>query len=120
MDDYTGAWGLSASDVYVVGDHEGINICHYNGAQWTAIWNDIASLIAGRVWGTSDSDIYISGSTGNPDGTDEVLHYDGASWAVPLSAGVNVGLDSVLHGLGPNDVYAVGGSGAILHYGPLQ
>jgi len=110
----TGVWGLSASDVYVVGCAgacdgligQNATICHYDGAQWSAAWSDNAVNIEypGFIWGTSDTDIYVAGSA----------HYDGSMWSQVLT-GVEGGILAI-RGAGPGDVFAVGDGGRILHY----
>jgi len=106
---YFAIWGLSASDVYVTAnnnENDGI-ICRYDGTAWSVFWTYTDPWIS-RIWGTSNSDIYVTSGSG-------VLHYDGANWAVSLPD-VNDGGFGSVRGSGPDDVYAVGANGAILHY----
>jgi len=44
-----------------------------------------------------------------------LLHYDGTAWA-PIPSGTEEGLNGVW-GSSAEDVFVVGGSGTILHYG---
>jgi hypothetical protein len=100
-------WGLSATDVYAVGD--GGIFAHYSGA-----WTQLASVPGGKnlhgVWASSDTDVFAVGGMGT------IMHYDGAMWTAQTSGvATNITLNAVW-GTASNDVYAVGGAGTIVHY----
>ncbi len=63
-----------------------------------------------KVWGSSDSDVFVVGESG------AVRHWDGAAWTA-MDSSVQDRLLTV-HGRGPDDVYAVGGQGlaVAVHY----
>lgn len=72
-------WGSSGKDIYAVGDQ--FTILHYDGSAWVNIskrFKDIFDLYSypisfTDVWGTSESDVYIAGSS-------ILLHYNGSVW----------------------------------------
>ncbi|MCA9664048.1 MAG: hypothetical protein KC503_00625 [Myxococcales bacterium] len=101
-------WGVSADDLWVVGDRG--TLVHYVGStagsgSWTRSSVDGAAVSLYDLWGRAKDDIYAVGERGT------VLHYDGARWsqmATPTEA-------TLLGVWGDNDrVYAVGKAGTIL------
>ena len=63
------------------------------------------------VWGSGPNDVFIVG--GRPE-QGEVHHFDGNQWA-PMTV-PNVPLLVWAYGFGPDDVFAVGLDGAVVHY----
>ena len=110
-----GIWGNSGSDVYAVGGASasdtttGSFIIHYDGRQWT----NQATLITPQrfhgVWGNG-STVFTAGEAGAIFSTETA----GAQWTSMNSKTVETFRG--LWGTSATDVYAVGDSGAILHY----
>jgi len=98
-------WGLSATDVYAVGDNG--SFAHYTG-----VWTQLAAVPGGKnlhgVWGSSDTDLFAVGAAGT------IMHFNGTTWSAQAS-GLNEHAQRVW-GTASNDVFAVGGAGTILHY----
>jgi hypothetical protein len=100
-----GVWGISATDVFAVGDAG--TILHYDGTDWSAMSSGTTASLNG-VWGSSAADVFAIGD----DGT--ILHYDGTSWSA-MTSNTAWTLFGVW-GSSASDVFAVGGSGTIVHY----
>ena len=86
----TSVWGSSASDIWAVGSEV---ILHYDGKAWErptgkqkpqAIPTDIPV-----VWGTDQSNVYISLRTGN------YIRYDGTTWSGDLDSGLGADIRSL-------------------------
>ena len=112
-------WGSSPTNIWVTGwftDGKGwgSNIYHYNGINWTAI--DYFEAELNGVFGISENDIWAVGN--NLTATQWyalVAHYDGIEWKTENVFTSVPKLISVWAS-GPNDVFAVGFEGTILHY----
>jgi uncharacterized delta-60 repeat protein len=128
-----GIWGNNGHDVFAVGEYR--TILHYDGTAWTpqgvldpttntiSIQDPHVSLIG--VWGVITNgqlDVFAVGtvitSAGFANGGEKIYHYSSAEavWremAAPLPTG---GALDGLWGTTRNDVYAVGASGAVVHY----
>jgi hypothetical protein len=98
-------WGLSASDIYSVGD-AGM-ILHYNGTAWSTMASGTTANIYG-VWGSGSDNVYAVGKGGL------ILHYDGFSWS-PMASGVATDLNDIW-GSSADTIYAVGAAGTILRF----
>jgi len=98
-------WGLSASDIYSVGD--GGMILHYNGTAWSTMVSGTTANLSG-VWGSAGDDMYAVGKGGL------ILHYDGISWS-PMASGVTTDLNDVW-GSSADTIYAVGVANTIVRY----
>lgn len=94
-------WGSSASDVWVAGR---AGVCHWNGASWSASYDTFAEE-AYAVHGTGPGDVWVGTEKG-------LLHYDGQAWTRRESGSATRGLWA----LSSSDIWAVGGSGSILHW----
>lgn len=104
---YSGVWGSSASDIYLVGNDGGAGIVrHYNGSTWTKV-HTVANNPLLAVWGSSASDVYAIGA---PDTATPLAHYTTTWMNVTTTAN-----GSALWGSGPDDIFAAGASG-IYHY----
>jgi len=112
-----GIWGVSASEIYVVGDGGLIMKCAgtcTSSSAWTIMASGTTSNLR-DIWGVNSGDLYAVGL----DGT--ILHYDGTKWSV---ADGTSGLTSYWYGIwgsGPKDIYVVGNSifkpdETIVHY----
>lgn len=72
---FAAVWASSSNDVWTtVGT--GL-LAHYDGVQWTDVPVSGMGTMA-DVWGTSPTDIYVSGDAG---GKAYVAHYNGVSWS---------------------------------------
>ncbi len=98
-------WGLSATDVYTVGD-SGL-VMRYDGTQWRRMPTPTRQLLRG-IWGTGPRDLFAVGDSAT------ILRYDGKRW-YPMTSPVAKTLRHVW-GTGPTDVYAVGEGGVLLRF----
>ncbi|MCP4134110.1 MAG: hypothetical protein GY754_24270, partial [bacterium] len=86
---YEGNPHLRFSDIHNVSDSDLYGICnvsgsegqylavhHYDGNSWSTP-HQIPGVNGVNVWGSSDSDIYIVGTSGS---SYRLLHYDGSEW----------------------------------------
>ncbi len=67
LETFRGLWGMSATDVYAVGDYG--TILHYNGSAWQPMSSG-TNLRLFSIWGSSQESIYAVGDAGL------VLHYE--------------------------------------------
>jgi hypothetical protein len=77
------------------------------GKAWGAMTSGTKNELS-AIWGSSSSDIFVSGVSGT------LLHYDGRAWGAMTSGTTNI-LTS-LWGQSSSDVFAVGLNGTVLHY----
>jgi hypothetical protein len=108
--------GTSASDVFV-GGLDG-TMLHYDGTTWTAQQTPVTTPVWG-IWAVAPDDVWAVGGDNLLGGSPFVLHYDGAQWSlapIPVLQRPGVYAFFKVWGSGPNDVYAVGQNGAILHW----
>jgi hypothetical protein len=109
-------WGMPDGTAVAVGGslpdpREKAVILHYDGESWTrADASNINTKTLRGVWGSSPDNYWAVGDEG------EITHYDGSSWK-PGNSQVEDRLYAI-HGTGPNESYAVGGTGRglILRY----
>ncbi|MCP4346651.1 MAG: choice-of-anchor D domain-containing protein [Desulfobacterales bacterium] len=111
-------WGSSGSDIFIAGSSriDGYPVCdscdgvilHYDGSSWNNVNTRTPTGSLGKMWGSSDSDVFALGDNG------VVLHYDGSSWNSMDSGTPNV--LSNIWGSSGSDVFAVGEKGTIMHY----
>ncbi len=108
FDQLQGVYGTSSSDVYAVGANT--YVYHYNGSSWSGF--QPGSLGLANIWGDSPSNYFAVGWPNKA-----IWRYDGSTWThMPSAADSSINLFSNWGACG-GDVYAVGSSGAILHYG---
>jgi hypothetical protein len=72
---FSALWGADANDIYAVDTAGGYS--HWTGASWTSGTVPSMSLIA-AVWGTSSSDVYVSGQVGSEA---YAAHWNGSAWS---------------------------------------
>jgi hypothetical protein len=106
---FSGVWGSSASDVYVVGGFTDNEIFNYDGATWNNTFSSEGDeLFLQAVWGSSSSDLFAVGTGGI------IHHYNGSVWDTMNSGTTNV-LSGIWGSSGSN-VFTVGSGGTILQY----
>jgi hypothetical protein len=113
-----GVWGASCDDVWVVGgDPSGPTtdvVLHDEGKGLLPAGPPPRNVALFKVWGSSADDVIVVGDGG------VAWRWDGAGWTLE-ETGCQSRLFTV-HGAGPADVIAVGGSCAIAHgrsWGPI-
>ncbi len=111
-------WADNPNDIWAVGS----TIAHFDGISWTEE-TPTSPVSLNGVYGFAPIDIFAAGES-------TIIHYDGSAWSeMSVPAVDNLQLMDVW-GSSPNDVYAVGGSGAegewgnqkaiILHFDGLE
>ena len=103
--------GVGASDIHAVGSAG--NIAHYDGVSWRAHWEG-GKWHFWDVWGTSHSDVFVSGWTWEKPNEGVVLRYDGERFnnISPPGAGRLEGL----WGAGPSSVFTIDNNGSVFRY----
>jgi hypothetical protein len=127
----TGMWA-SATRQVAVGNGLGVGILWRTDDTGTFVDETPASpspmpILTG-VWGSADNDIYVVGNISGAQ-VPTILHYDGSGWTpVPqcpqgdptATACFEAGVGQIallgIWGRAANDIYAVGDSGAIVHF----
>jgi len=113
-------WANSAQDVFAVGgqygwpEDRGI-ILHYDGSQWTEMFNSNIPLNA--IWGSSENDVFVVGGERWSDTKGIILHYDGSQWIEMFNG--HFFLDEIW-GTAKNEVSVKAQNGAILHYDGIR
>lgn len=97
-------WANSSRDIWVI-NSAGDGFHHWNGTRWKEV--PIPAEGLRDIWGSSSSDVFAVGDRGI------VFHFDGASWesqrCLPQSLPALCGDLLAVWGVGPDEVYAVGG-----------
>jgi hypothetical protein len=102
----------SVTDAWAVGESAsgGSVYLHFNGSAWSSVSGPALGPV-GSVSGTSDSDLWVLGTTGT-------AHYNGSTWQtyplylpagatyVPPASDVGADQQRWLYAAGPDDVYA--------------
>lgn len=105
-------WARTPADVWIVAADPSTpgfpspTILHYDGTTWTATASPTSNYLT-SIWGSSASDIWAVGSSG------EIIHYDGTTWT-SVASGTLQQLWAVW-GTSASDVWA-GGESVMLHY----
>ena len=99
--------------MYAVGDDG--TILHYDGnagQNWTAVATPAApDWPVNAIWGSGADDVYVLANGGA-----DLLHWNGSTWKTMSQFSVNAGVFMyALWGTGPNNLYAGGDAGTILH-----
>ena len=108
--------GTSATDIFV-GGVEG-TILHFDGESWRQHSTPTIGPVWG-VWAVASDDVWAVGGDNVLGDAPFVLHYDGSEWrTVEIPRLVRPGVSALFKvwGSGPNDIYAVGQNGVILHW----
>jgi hypothetical protein len=117
-------WGLNENCVYAVGGinmPEGVtSIIKWDGERWN--YHSWPEGGASGIWGFSENNIFIVGEYSN---RGFIGHYDGSSWTEYrseyfLSKGDTVYPLRSVWGSSPDDVWAVGNNGTIIHWDGLE
>jgi uncharacterized protein YceK len=140
---FGGMWGTSIDNIYLAGetrayksryDSKNVGIVlHFNGDDFKIIPTGNLQPIGIRgIWGTSDTDIFTFTWGG------KILHFDGKNWTemklpefnvqeVMSSSGHFIGrtnpsplIFNKIWGTSPDNVYAVGHRGVLIHYNGIQ
>jgi photosystem II stability/assembly factor-like uncharacterized protein len=107
---FSDVWGTSRDNVLVCGNMS-FYLLRFDGSEWTCARLDHMYRF-NRLWGATANDLYgVERDVGG------ILHFDGAAWAPQGAARVPGGINSI-KGSGPDNVFAVGEQGVILHRGP--
>jgi hypothetical protein len=104
---YTFVWGITASNVFVVGAG---TARHYDGRSWADIGPGDDNVVFLSVWGNSKHDVYAGGwYEAIPEGG-QVRHYGGASWTRLPSGGLpgSYGHVTDMQGISSTNIYALG------------
>ncbi|HET7229495.1 MAG TPA: hypothetical protein VFJ16_05800 [Longimicrobium sp.] len=112
---WTVVHAAAPGDVYVAGGAFG-KIAHWNGSAWTLLDPGTSGRRYGGAWGTGPNDVYLFGAQWNAgtkgyDGL--VRHWDGETWSDTVLPGFPLGR---AWASGPDDVWALGPSGAVAHW----
>jgi hypothetical protein len=108
--------GTSATDVFV-GSNDG-TILHFDGIGWTRQATPVSVSIWG-VFAVAPTNVWAVGGNVSSSDPPFILHYDGAAWSrVPLPTLIRprVAAFFKVWASGPDDVYAVGQNGVVVHY----
>jgi len=103
-------WGSSPTDVFAVGASG--TILHYTSGTWSKMSSGTTQTLRG-VWGNSGTNVFAVGG-GVSDCV--IVRYNGTNWSpmtIPTDAKY---LSDVWGTTSGTDVFAVGGSGIIVHY----
>lgn len=117
----SGLWGSSPNDMWAI---DWFYIHHYDGKEWTKI--DLPFSFTNQylssLYGFGPNDVYVTGYNtaffdGIPKITPFILHYDGNTWTSQLPQDYDSNIQLLdIHGINPDNVWAVGTEGAVYHY----
>jgi hypothetical protein len=105
VSNFTGIWGSSESDIYVVSNNG--PAVHFDGEAWSQIDFGEPDVSLTDIMGSGPNDIYAVGS--------EVYHYDGASWS-RLEIGGSILVYTSVWVASKNRVWVAGFGGKIMHF----
>ncbi len=80
-----GIWGISATDIFAVGQSG--TILHYDGSAWSSMASGTTNTLR-AVWGLGANNVFAVGDSGT------ILVYNGSSWQT-LASGTTVALKSI-------------------------
>ena len=129
-----GFFGPGTNEMWVVGVNADPypntvdQIAHWDGSTWSVPYvGPVSQPPYTGIWASAPNDVWVVGSltpsdSGNcincpPNGS--IMHFDGAStmtYTVPPNSGSCTGQLAGVWGSAPNDVWAVGACGTILHW----
>jgi hypothetical protein len=110
---FTGVAAAASNDVWAVGAGNDGNafIEHWNGTSWSVVSTQAGTNLSGVTAPASNNAWAVGSISGSSNAL--VEHWDGTRWSIvssPAFAGVSV---SAISADSPNDVWAVGGNGAL-------
>ncbi len=123
-------WASAPNDIFIAASEgpfsEGDVILHYDGTDW--LWHDLGpDMDVFGIWGTAPNDVFALASQWGYDDANAtsylvgswIFHYKGAGW-LPMATKVPLsGPLYAVSGSDPEDVFAVGDEGIILHHPPF-
>lgn len=106
---WNAVWGSGPNDVWAATTGDLGSILHWDGASWVVVGNGIGGV---AMWGSAANDVWVAGGVGAA-----TAHWDGTQWSkIGFPSSAPGGSVRALTGTGPNDAWAVGHSGLILHW----
>jgi len=116
--DLNDVWGSSPDNVWAIGwlrnETWGTNIIHYDGEKWEEY--DYYEAELRGIFGLNENDIWAVGNNLSIPARDALIaHYNGKEWKTIYE---KIGMPSLRNvwASGPNDAFAIGSEGTILHY----
>jgi len=109
----SGVWGTAPDRVWAVG--EAGTIMRWDGAAWSpeGDWGGDSYAWFEAVWGTSDGDLWL---VGEKDYRGFIAHRTGEEWTAMSSRRRPDWFLFALGGSGPDDVWAAGNFGRVMHW----
>ena len=104
--DLHAVWGLSPTEVYVVGD--GGTALRYDGTSWSPIPAAPAATLE-DVWAAAGDAVYVIDDAGT------IHFFDGSVWSVTTQSQTGITLRA-LWGYGREGVYAAGDIATVMHF----
>ncbi|NNE17472.1 MAG: hypothetical protein HKN10_03235, partial [Myxococcales bacterium] len=105
-------WGSGPNDVYALGSSI---LMHFDGLEWSEVVTDLPTDPFWRqITGSGEKHVVVLGQEGAPSSRPRFAYFDGLRWReaqVPVE-----GILRDVWSAGPNDTYAVGRNGTILHF----
>jgi len=108
-EDLRAVWGSSKNDVFAAGN-AGV-IQHYDGTTWTTMDSGMSDDQIFGIWGTGPDNVYAVTRYSSA-----ILHYDGDNWSTDFIAGESFPSLRAISVTGPNNIFAGGDSGKMIHY----
>jgi hypothetical protein len=108
--DYTGVWGSSGNDVWIVGTSTTFGAgytLHWDGVGWTSASTGTPGIWG--IWGSDADNAWMAGQRGT------MRRRVGSDW-IAASSSTTTALLQGMWGSGPNDVWASGNKGTIVHW----
>jgi hypothetical protein len=97
--DLTDVWGSGPADIWAVGT--GGAVIHFDGQSFTSVGSG-TSVNLNAVFTARPNDVWIGGDAGT------LLHWDGSAMSPASLPAGNAPINDI-HGLGPDDIWLVGG-----------
>ena len=115
---FTYVWASGPNDVWVGGIASGGArtgaVIRWDGTQWSDVTPANLSGVGG-IWGATSNEPYLWAHFGG-ELNESVIQFDGAAWSQSFALPDTWSYGNALAGSGPNDLWAVGSGGMILHH----
>lgn len=112
---HRGVYAAASNKIFTADADYGLNVTNGNGT-WTEIKNTSGdSIYARAVWGLSESNVFVCGSDYYSSLSNSIYRYNGSTLETSYTGSGEL---YKIWGLSYDNVYAVGGGGTILRYGP--